>query len=118
VVRDEKVGEATGGDGECVGEKDRHAERVDEESHEEEIAEERDEAVGEMEAQELCERFARAALRFCWPGVVEMPEEVVEERELDGEGGGEEVVCGECVVENGECGELRDDAEEADEVEA
>jgi hypothetical protein len=47
-----------------------------------------------------------------------MPDEVVEERELDGERGGEEVMVRERTVEDKECGELRDDAEEADEVEA
>ena len=117
VVREEEVGEATGGDGECVGEEDRHVDGVDEEVHEREVAEERDETVGEMEAQE-CAR-CRAARDFClWPGVVDVPGEVVEQCKLDGEGGGEEVVVRERVVEECEGGELQCDAEEADEVEA
>ena len=49
---------------------------------------------------------------------MDVPGEVVEERELDGEGGGEEVVRGDGAVEECECGELHRDAEEADEVEA
>ena len=39
--------------------------------------------------------FAERRCDCVGPGVVEVPDEVVEERELDGEGGGEEVVRGE-----------------------
>ena len=46
-----------------------------------------------------------------------MPDEVVEEGELDSEGGGEEITAREGVVEQEECGELRDDAEETDQIE-
>ena len=53
VVCEEEVGEAAAGDGECVGEEDGHVDGADEEAHEGEVAEERDEAVGEMEAEEL-----------------------------------------------------------------
>ena len=116
-MREEEVGETAAGDGECVGDEDGHVGGVDEESHEEEVAEEREEAVGEMEAEECA--GCCGARDFClWPGVVEVPGEVVEERELDGESGGEEVVVRDGVVEDGEGGELRDDAEKADEVEA
>ena len=116
-MRDEEVGETAAGDGEDVCEKNRHVRGADEEAHEGEVADVRDEAVGEMEAEE-CARCC-VARDFCLrPGVVNVPGEVVEERELDGEGGSEEVVVGVDVVEDGEGGELRDDAEEADEVEA
>ena len=118
VVREEEVGEATCGDGDGVRENDGHVGGVDEDVHEREVAEQRDEAVGEMEAEELCERVASGVLRCFGPGVVQVPDEVVKERELDGEGGSEEVVAREGVVEDGECSELGDDAEDADEVEA
>ena len=58
MMREEEVGEAAAGDGECVGKEDGYVGRADEESHEDEVAEERDEAVGEMEALELWERVA------------------------------------------------------------
>ena len=57
----EEVGEAAAGDGERVGDEDGQMGGVDEEAHEREVAEERDEAVGEMEAEELGECFAGAA---------------------------------------------------------
>ena len=117
-MREEEVGEATCGDGDGVRENDGHVGGVDEDVHEREVAEQRDDAVGEMEAEELCERVASGVLRCFGPGVVQVLDEVVKERELDGEGGGEEVVAREGVVEDGEGGELGDDAEDADEIEA
>jgi hypothetical protein len=59
---EEEVGETTAGDGEGVCEEDRHMSGVHEEAHEDEVAEQRDEAVGEVEAKELCECLAGAAL--------------------------------------------------------
>jgi hypothetical protein len=112
-VREEKVGDAATADGERVRNQDGRVERVDEEAHEGEVSEERDEAAGEMEAEESGKR------RWCLrPREVEMPEEVVEECELDREGGGEEVVVRERAIEEGKRGELDGDAEETDEVEA
>ena len=52
------------------------------------------------------------------PGEADVPCEVVEEREFDGEGGGEEVVARDGAVEECECCKLCGDAEKADEVEA
>ena len=56
MVREEEVGEAAAGDGECVGEEDRQVGRADEGAHKGEVAEERDKAVGEMEAEECAHR--------------------------------------------------------------
>ena len=61
MVCEEKVGEAAAGDGKRVGEEDGRTGAIDEESHEDEVAEERDEAVGKMEAEELSEWFAGRA---------------------------------------------------------
>ena len=58
-------------------------EGVSEEPHKEEIAEERDETAGEMEAKQLREWVAAGC---GGPGVMHVPDEVVKERELDGEG--------------------------------
>lgn len=77
---------------------------MDEEAHEDDIAEERDEAVGEMESDELRE-WGRGGAAVA-PGVVEVPKEVVEDGEFDGDGGGEEIVAGGSVGEEGERGEL------------
>lgn len=117
VVREEEVGEATAGDGECVRQEDGQVCGADEEAHEREVSEKRDEAVGEMEAEELFECFARSACG-CGPGEANVPGEVVEEREFDGEGGGDEVVARERAVEECERRELDCDAEETDEIEA
>ncbi len=72
--------------------------------HEGEVAEERDEAVGQVKAGDLA--GAGGSVAAVAPGVVEVPCEVVEEGEFQGEGGGEEDVVGEDVVEEGEGGEL------------
>ena len=110
---EKKVGDAATGYGERVRDENGRVESMDEEAHEDEISEERDEAVGEMEAEEGGER------RRCpRPGVAEVPKEVVEECEFDRDGGSEEVAVRERAVEEGESGELDGDAEDADEVEA
>ena len=118
MVREEEVGESAAGNRECVRQEDWQVGGVDEEAHEEKIAEERDEAVGEMEAEELCECFAGALLRFRGPCVVQVPDEVMKEGELDGKRGGEEVVARECVIEDRQRSELRDDTEKADQIKA
>jgi hypothetical protein len=88
---------------------------MDEDGHESKVSAEGDEAVGGVEAEELLERSEVVATIS--PGVVEVPEEVMEQGELDGGGGGAKVVMGEEVIEDGERGELHDHAEGADEVE-
>ena len=85
VVGEEKVGETAAGDAECVGEEDGNVGGADEGTHEREVAEERDEAVGEMEAEECAGCGAEGDFGL-WPGVADVPGEVVEERELNGEG--------------------------------
>jgi hypothetical protein len=87
---------------------------VDEEAHEDEVSGEREQAVGEVEAEELGEARGDAV----GPGVAGVPGEVVEEGELDGGGGGEEVMVREGAVEEGEREELHGDAEQTDEIEA
>ena len=85
VVGYEEIGETAAGDAECVGEEDGNVGGADEGTHEREVAEERDEAVGEMEAEECAGCGAEGD--FClWPGVADVPGEVMEERELNGEG--------------------------------
>ena len=88
---------------------------MDQQSHQGEVAEHGDEAVGEVEAHELVE--CGGGVAAVAPCVVEVPGEVVQERELDGRGRGVEVVAGEPAVEEGERGELDGHAHRAYEVE-
>ena len=62
MVSEEEVGETAAGDGERVREDDRCVKGVYEHAHENEVAEKRDETVGEMEAEELYERLVGVAL--------------------------------------------------------
>src|SRR6185312_2565164 len=59
-VGEQKVGEAAAGDGERVGEEDGQVSRTDEDMHEGDVAKERDESVGEMEAEESREHHVCA----------------------------------------------------------
>ena len=113
VVREEEVGHAAAEDGEHVGGKNGKTGGVDEEGHEHEVSQERDEAVGEVKAQELWDGWRSGAVG---PGVAEVPTEVVQDGELDRSAGGEQKVSGKEAVEHGERRELDGDAECADEV--
>jgi hypothetical protein len=68
-----------------------------------------------MEAEALGEERGMAAA--VGPGVVEVPDEVVEEGEFNGRGGGEEIVAGETAVDEGEGGKLHGHADGSDEIE-
>src|SRR5665213_2631996 len=110
-----EVDDGAAEDGDDVRDEHRQVCGVDKEAHEGEVSDERDHAVGGVEAEELREDWAVVAAVA--PGVVDVPDEVVQDGELDRCGGGDEVVAGGEVVEEGEGGELQHHAHRSDEAE-
>lgn len=68
-----------------------------------------------MEAQELSEQLGVVAAVA--PGVVQMSDEIVQERKFEGCSRGKQIMAGEAAVEESERGELDDHARGSDEIE-
>src|SRR6185312_6313934 len=79
VVAEREVGDRAAEDGNPVGDKHRPLCGLDEETHEGEVSEQRDQAVGEMEAEQL--RGKGGVVAAVAPGVVNVPDEVVQHGE-------------------------------------
>ena len=68
----------------AIRDKQRQMDLMDEQAHQGEVSQHGNQAVGEMEPHELAE--SRGVVAAVAPRVVQMPHEVVHERELDGRG--------------------------------
>jgi hypothetical protein len=84
VVSQAKVGYGAANNGHEVGDQQRQMRLMDEQPHQGQVAQHRNQAVGEMEAHELAEPCGSVAL--AGPGVVHVPKKVVKQGEFDGRG--------------------------------
>jgi len=114
-VSQTEVEDGAAEDGDDVGDEQGKVRGADQQSHEGEIAEHGDQAVGEMKAEELGEQFG--AVAAVAPGVVEVSDKVVQEGKLEGRGGGKQIMARGAAVEESERGELDSHADGSDEIE-
>ena len=68
----------------AIRDKQRQMDLMDQQTHQDEVSQHGNQAVREMEPHELTE--SRGVVTAVAPLVVQMPHEVVQERELDGHG--------------------------------
>jgi len=112
-VAQKEIEQRTAKDCDCVRSQDRQVRPGDEQAHERQVAEQRDKSVREMKAKKLGQDRALHAS----PGEAKMPDEIVQQSELQCSDGGEKIVTTEAMVEESKRSELNDDSDRPDEIE-
>src|SRR5579872_5533702 len=113
-IAQKKVHRGTANDRDSIGEENRKAKLLDEGSHQDKISAHRDQSVCEVEPDQRPEERVRAAIA---PGITDVPDEVVQQRDFKGGGCSEQIATMHRPVENAERPKLHDSPDDADEVE-
>ncbi len=112
----EEVSERADDDGDHIRKEDTDVERMNEQTHEEEISDQGDQAVGQVKADQSTRNGG--GVTAIAPGMVPVPHKVMNECELKRGSGGEQIVVMPGAVEQMQRRQLHRHTEQADKMKA